>query len=103
MKKIIFVLAFTLISSLSFGNNLNEKKITDITENVELSSTKNTTKHFFKVNSTIKDVGTCTITIEGYNQDGELVHYHQFSVPANSRLHCAQITAVFRKFLEQSN
>jgi hypothetical protein len=99
MKKIIFILAFVLISSLSFGNDFNKKNtITNINQGFEFSIKKKNINHYLSIDNSIEYLGTCTITIEGYNQDGELVHYHRFSVQADSAIHCAQITSVFRMF-----
>ncbi|MFK8058767.1 MAG: hypothetical protein AB8B78_01635 [Polaribacter sp.] len=88
MKKVILTLVLSFSFLFSFGSNLSEKNLKEKSE-------------LITINNLVKNViGSCTITIKGYNQDGELVHYHQFTVPANSRIHCAQITMAFRKIIE---
>jgi hypothetical protein len=91
-----------LVGTFAFANNAKEVTTVNFEETVELIKSLKSTDFSdnMKIENNLDIFGTCTITIEGYNQDGELVHYHQFSLPADSAYHCSQLAAAFRRVLQ---
>lgn len=80
-----------LIGTHSFANenknsstNLNEEEL--ITQSEVLNFNEN--------------LGDCTITVNAYNQDGELVYSRSFTIYAASWYHCQQLADAYENWLD---
>lgn len=92
MKNVFFALAFMLIGTLSFANE-SENSSTNLNEEELITQTE--------VLNFDESLGDCTITVNAYNQDGELVYSNSFTIYASSWYHCHQLANAFENWLNR--
>ncbi len=98
MKNLFLSVVLLLTVSFAFANNDVEKistlNVEKTISSIENSNSINDIEFSWNLDSIDKLLGTCTITITRYNQDGEVIDTHTFVVSANSESHCRAIARV---------
>jgi hypothetical protein len=98
MKNLFLSVVLLLTVSITFASNDVEKVSTfDVEKTISSIENLNSiddTGFSWNLDSIDKLLGTCTITITRYNQDGEVIDTHTFVVSANSASHCRAIARV---------